>query len=171
MRVRSNAECRYQPPDECRHRHSDVGTDRRFVENQYGELSWRGGRDLVGAAMKGKETRFGVPLSSQFASSTTLTSTGGAGSGLYGMLVLAVITDFVAGLMVRRTLEYLRMGIGPREMKLASLYFLTTPAIVLVGTGVSMRRQERPQRGRGPYPVEQHAHRVEPQHLHVGDCR
>ena len=122
---------------------------------------------LVGAAMEGKETRFGVPLSSLFASSTTLTSTGavssfhdsftslgggltilnmmlgeiapgGTGSGLYGMLVLAVITVFVAGLMVGRTPEYLRKRIGPREMKLASLYILTTPAIVLVGTGVAM---------------------------------
>jgi len=122
---------------------------------------------LVGAAMEGKETRFGVPLSSLFASSTTLTSTGavnsfhdsftslgggltvfnmmlgeiapgGTGSGLYGMLVLAIITVFVAGLMVGRTPEYLRKKIGPREMKLASLYILTTPAIVLVGTGLAM---------------------------------
>ena len=122
---------------------------------------------LVGSAMEGKETRFGVPLSALFASSTTLTSTGsvnsfhdsftalgggltifdmmlgeiapgGVGSGLYGMLVLAVITVFVAGLMVGRTPEYLRKKIGPREMKLASLYILTTPAIVLIGTGVAM---------------------------------
>ncbi len=122
---------------------------------------------LVGAAMEGKETRFGVPLSALFASSTTLTSTGavnsfhdsftplggglttfnmmlgeiapgGTGSGLYGMLVLAIITVFVAGLMVGRTPEYLRKKIRPREMKLASLYILTTPAVVLVGTGVAM---------------------------------
>jgi K+-transporting ATPase ATPase A chain len=121
----------------------------------------------VGAAMEGKETRFGVPLSSLFAASTTLTSTGsvnsfhdsftplgggvtivnmmlgeiapgGVGSGLYGMLVLAIITVFVAGLMVGRTPEYLRKKIGPREMKLASLYILTTPAVVLVGTGIAM---------------------------------
>ena len=52
---------------------------------------------------------------------------GGTGSGLYGMLVLAVITVFVAGLMVGRTPEYLGKKIGAREIKFASLYFLTTP--------------------------------------------
>ncbi len=63
---------------------------------------------------------------------------GGTGSGLYGMLVLAVITVFVAGLMVGRTPEYLGKKIGAREIKFASLYFLTTPALVLVGTGAAM---------------------------------
>jgi K+-transporting ATPase ATPase A chain len=121
----------------------------------------------VGAATEGTETRFGVPDSATFASSTTLTSTGavdsfhdsytslggavtlfnmmlgevapgGTGSGLYGMLVLAVITVFVAGLMVGRTPEYLGKKIGAREMKLASLYFLTTPTLVLVGTAFAM---------------------------------
>ena len=110
----------------------------------------------VGAAMEGVEQRFGVPDSSVFAVSTTLTSTGavdsfhdsytslggmvtmfnmqlgevapgGTGSGLYGMLVLAVITVFVAGLMVGRTPEYLGKKITPREMKLAASYFLVTP--------------------------------------------
>ena len=61
---------------------------------------------------------------------------GGTGSGLYGMLILAVITVFVAGLMVGRTPEYLGKKIGAREIKFASLYFLTTPALVLVGTAV-----------------------------------
>jgi K+-transporting ATPase ATPase A chain len=122
---------------------------------------------LAGAAMEGKEVRFGVPLSALFASSTTLTSTGavnsfhdsytalgggltifnmmlgeiapgGTGSGLYGMLVLAVITVFVAGLMVGRTPEYLKKKIGAREIKLASLYILTTPALVLIGTAVAI---------------------------------
>jgi potassium-transporting ATPase potassium-binding subunit len=121
----------------------------------------------VGAATEGTETRFGVPNSSTFASATTLTSTGavdsfhdsytslggavamfdmmlgevapgGTGSGLYGMLILAVITVFVAGLMVGRTPEYLGKKIGGREIKLASLYFLVTPTIVLVGTAVAM---------------------------------
>jgi K+-transporting ATPase ATPase A chain len=121
----------------------------------------------VGAAMEGKDVRFGVPNSATFAASTTLTSTGavdsfhdsytalggmmpianmmlgevapgGVGSGLYGMLVLAVITVFVAGLMVGRTPEYLGKKIGAREIKFASLYFLTTPAIVLVGTAAAM---------------------------------
>jgi K+-transporting ATPase ATPase A chain len=121
----------------------------------------------LGASTTGTEVRFGVPDSSVFATSTTITSTGavnsahdsytslggavqlldmmlgevapgGTGSGLYGILVLAVITVFVAGLMVGRTPEYLGKKIGGREMKFASLYLLTTPAIVLVGTAVAM---------------------------------
>jgi potassium-transporting ATPase potassium-binding subunit len=121
----------------------------------------------VGAATEGTETRFGVLQSATFASATTLTSTGavdsfhdsytalgggvamadmmlgevapgGTGSGLYGILILAVITVFVAGLMVGRTPEYLGKKIGAREVKLASLYFLTTPTLVLVGTGAAM---------------------------------
>ncbi|WP_042416633.1 potassium-transporting ATPase subunit KdpA [Streptacidiphilus anmyonensis] len=121
----------------------------------------------AGGAMEGKEVRFGISASALFASSTTLTSTGavnnahdslsplgggiavfdmmlgeiapgGTGSGLYGMLVLAVVTVFVAGLMVGRTPEYLGKKLSAREMKFASLYILTTPAIVLVGTGVAM---------------------------------
>jgi K+-transporting ATPase ATPase A chain len=121
----------------------------------------------VGAATEGTETRFGVSQSATFASITTLTSTGavnsfhdsytslggmvtmlnmmlgevapgGVGSGLYGMLVLAVITVFVAGLMVGRTPEYLGKKIGAREIKFASLYLLTTPALVLIGTAVAM---------------------------------
>jgi potassium-transporting ATPase potassium-binding subunit len=122
---------------------------------------------LAGAAMEGKEVRFGVPSSALFANATTLTSTGavdsmhdsftplgggvavlnmmfgeiapgGTGSGLYGMLVLAVITVFVAGLMVGRTPEYLGKKIQSREVKFAALYILTTPAVVLIGTGVAM---------------------------------
>ncbi|GAA2372976.1 potassium-transporting ATPase subunit KdpA [Dactylosporangium salmoneum] len=121
----------------------------------------------VGAAAEGTETRFGVPQSATFAAATTLTSTGavnsfhdsytalggmvtmlnmmlgevapgGTGSGLYGMLILAIITVFVAGLMVGRTPEYLGKKIGAREMKFASLYILTTPALVLVGTAIAM---------------------------------
>jgi K+-transporting ATPase ATPase A chain len=121
----------------------------------------------VGAATEGTEARFGVADSATFAGATTLTSTGavnsfhdsytslggavallnmmlgevapgGVGSGLYGILVLAVITVFVAGLMVGRTPEYLGKKIGSREIKFASLYFLVTPAIVLIGTAVAM---------------------------------
>jgi K+-transporting ATPase ATPase A chain len=121
----------------------------------------------VGAATEGVEQRFGVPNSGIFATGTTLTSTGavdsfhdsytslggaltlldmmlgeiapgGVGSGLYGMLVLAVITVFVAGLMVGRTPEYLGKKLGGRELKFASLYLLTTPALALVGTAVAM---------------------------------
>lgn len=121
----------------------------------------------VGAAMEGVEQRFGVADSAVFADSTTLTSTGavdsfhdsytslggmitlfnmqlgevapgGTGSGLYGMLILAVITVFVAGLMVGRTPEYLGKKITPREIKLAASYFLVTPLIVLTGTAIAM---------------------------------
>ncbi|MGC4853568.1 potassium-transporting ATPase subunit KdpA [Micromonospora sp. DT4] len=120
----------------------------------------------VGAAMEGKEVRFDVSNSATFAAATTLTSTGavnsfhdsftslggmmtmvnmmlgevapgGTGSGLYGLLILAVITVFVAGLMVGRTPEYLGKKIGSREIKFASLYFLITPILVLVGTAVA----------------------------------
>ena len=122
---------------------------------------------LAGEAAEGQEVRFGGPLSALFGTATTLTSTGavnslhdsytpagglltmfdmmlgevapgGVGSGLYGMLVLAVIAVFVAGLMVGRTPEYLGKKLGRREMTLASLYVLATPAIVLVGTAVAM---------------------------------
>ena len=121
----------------------------------------------ISAAMEGVEQRFGVANSAVFADSTTLTSTGavdsfhdsytslggmitmfnmqlgevapgGTGSGLYGMLILAVITVFVAGLMVGRTPEYLGKKINPREIKLASAYFLTTPLIVLTGAAIAM---------------------------------
>ena len=121
----------------------------------------------IGAAMEGVEQRFGVANSAVFADATTLTSTGavdsfhdsytslggmitlfnmqlgevapgGTGSGLYGMLILAVITVFVAGLMVGRTPEYLGKKITPREIKLAASYFLVTPLIVLTGTAIAM---------------------------------
>ena len=121
---------------------------------------------LGGAAMEGKEARFGIWGSTLFAGATTLTSTGavnsmhdsytalggmipminmmlgeiapgGVGSGLYGMLVLAVIAVFVGGLLVGRTPEYHGKKIGPTEVKLASLYILVTPALVLAGTALS----------------------------------
>ncbi|MEU4932910.1 potassium-transporting ATPase subunit KdpA [Streptomyces yokosukanensis] len=121
----------------------------------------------AGGAMEGKEVRFGIGGSSIFAVSTTLTSTGavdsfhssftglgggiamlgmmlgeiapgGTGSGLYGMLIMAVIAVFIAGLMVGRTPEYLGKKIGGREMKLAACYILITPALVLVFTAASM---------------------------------
>ncbi|MFJ9777582.1 potassium-transporting ATPase subunit KdpA [Kitasatospora sp. NPDC101157] len=134
-----------------------------FAESQHGGSALQ----AAGAAMEGKEQRFGIAASSLFAASTTLTSTGavnsfhdsftpfgggitmfnmmlgeiapgGTGSGLYGMLILAIVAVFVAGLMVGRTPEYLGKKLGGREMKFASLYILTTPALVLVGTGVAM---------------------------------
>ncbi|MFD4975908.1 potassium-transporting ATPase subunit KdpA [Streptomyces sp. NPDC058424] len=121
----------------------------------------------AGGMMEGKEQRFGIWASALFAVSTTLTSCGavnsfhdsytpggggltifnmmlgeiapgGTGSGLYGILILAIVAVFVAGLMVGRTPEYLGKKLRGREMKYASLYILTTPAIVLVGTGIAM---------------------------------
>ncbi|HWI30679.1 MAG TPA: potassium-transporting ATPase subunit KdpA [Microbacterium sp.] len=137
-----------------------------------GVLSWLESQalgtapQLAGAAMEGKEQRFGILSSTLFASSSTLTSSGavnsmhdsysalggmmpmlnmmlgevapgGVGSGLYGMLVLAIIAVFVGGLLVGRSPEYLGKKIGPREIKLASLYILVTPTLVLLGTAMS----------------------------------
>ena len=121
---------------------------------------------LAGGAMEGKEVRFGISGSTLFDATSTLTSTGavnsmldsytplggmlpminmmlgeiapgGVGSGLYGMLVIAVIAVFVGGLLIGRTPEYLGKRIGPREIKLASLYILVTPTLVLAGTALS----------------------------------
>jgi K+-transporting ATPase ATPase A chain len=121
----------------------------------------------IGSAMEGVEQRFGVANSAVFADATTLTSTGavdsfhdsytslggmitlfnmqlgevapgGTGSGMYGMLILAIISVFIAGLMVGRTPEYLGKKITPREIKLAATYFLITPLIALTGTAVAM---------------------------------
>ncbi|GAQ64992.1 potassium-transporting ATPase subunit KdpA [Streptomyces scabiei] len=122
---------------------------------------------IAGGSMEGKEQRFGEGPSSLFAVSTTMTSTGsvnsfhdsyqglsggvlllgmmlgeiapgGVGSGLYGMLIMAIIAVFIAGLMVGRTPEYLGKKIGTREIKLAACYILITPALVLIGTAVAM---------------------------------
>ncbi|WP_108987278.1 potassium-transporting ATPase subunit KdpA [Streptomyces coelicoflavus] len=121
----------------------------------------------AGGATEGKELRFGIGGSSLFAVTTTLTSTGavdsfhssytglgggitmlgmmlgeiapgGVGSGLYGMLVMAVVAVFVAGLMVGRTPEYLGKKIGTREIKFAACYILITPALVLVFTAAAL---------------------------------
>ncbi|MEU9473209.1 potassium-transporting ATPase subunit KdpA [Streptomyces avermitilis] len=122
---------------------------------------------IAGGALEGKETRFGVGGSSIFAVATTLTSTGavdsfhssftglgggitllsmqlgeiapgGTGSGLYGILIMAIIAVFIAGLMVGRTPEYLGKKIGTREIKFAACYILITPALALVFTAAAM---------------------------------
>ncbi len=122
---------------------------------------------LAGAALEGKELRFGIPGTALFTSSTTLTSTGaidaqhdsltslgggvtlvdmmtgevapgGAGAGLYGILIIAVLAVFIAGLMVGRTPEYLGKKISAREMKMASLYILATPLCLLAGAATAM---------------------------------
>lgn len=133
----------------------------------YFELSAAGSAPaLAGGAMEGKEQRFGELGSTLFGTTSTLTSTGavnsmhdsftslgggmamlnmmlgelapgGVGSGLYGMLVVAILAVFIAGLMVGRTPEYLGKKLGAREIKLASLYILTTPTLVLAGTALS----------------------------------
>jgi potassium-transporting ATPase potassium-binding subunit len=121
----------------------------------------------AGGAMEGKEVRFGIPGSSLFAGSTTATSTGavnsfhdsftafgggivlfnmmlgevipgGVGAGMYGMLMLAVLTVFIGGLMVGRTPEYIGKKIRPTEMKWAALYILATPASALIGAALAL---------------------------------
>jgi K+-transporting ATPase ATPase A chain len=122
---------------------------------------------LAHGAMEGKNVAFGTPGSSLFAASTTVTSTGavnsfhdsftpfgggialfdialgeiapgGIGAGMYGILVLAIVTVFVGGLMVGRTPEYLGKKIRPQEMKYAALYFLTLPVVILTAAGLSI---------------------------------
>ena len=121
----------------------------------------------AGHAAEGTEVRFGTPGCSVFAASTTLTSTGavncfhdsltpfgggitifnmalgeiapgGIGAGMYGILILAIVTVFVAGLMVGRTPEYIGKKIRPAEMKYAALYFLTLPVLILTAAGLSI---------------------------------
>nr|BFD86576.1 potassium-transporting ATPase subunit KdpA [Streptomyces sp. Xyl84] len=140
-----------------------------------------GALHLAGGALEGKETRFGVGASSIFAVATTLTSTGavdsfhssftglgggvtllgmmlgeiapgGTGSGLYGMLIMAVIAVFIAGLMVGRTPEYLGRKIGSRQIKLAACYILVTPALVLVFTALSTALPTPPHSALNPGP-------------------
>jgi K+-transporting ATPase ATPase A chain len=120
-----------------------------------------------GGNMEGKEVRFGIVNSALWATITTDTSCGavnsmhdsytplgglipllniqigeiifgGVGSGLYGMLVMAVLAVFIAGLMVGRTPEYLGKKIEGREMKLAMLFILIFPAVILLPAGVAV---------------------------------
>jgi len=120
-----------------------------------------------GGNMEGKEVRFGITNSALWATATTSASNGsvnamhdsftpigglvpmwliqlgevvygGVGSGLYGMLMFAIIAVFVAGLMVGRTPEYLGKKIESYEMKMSSLVILITPALVLIGTSIGV---------------------------------
>jgi K+-transporting ATPase ATPase A chain len=120
-----------------------------------------------GGNMEGKEIRFGIANSALWATATTAASNGsvnamhdsytplgglvplwmiqlgevvygGVGSGLYGMLMFAIVAVFVAGLMVGRTPEYLGKKIEAYEMKMSSLVILITPALVLIGTSVGV---------------------------------
>ncbi|WP_137874910.1 potassium-transporting ATPase subunit KdpA [Rhodococcus sp. Q] len=121
----------------------------------------------AGAMMEGKETRFGIPGSALFAVATTGTSTGavnsahdsmsplgggavllnmllgeiapgGVGTGLYSILVFALIAVFVGGLLVGRTPEYLGKKLGRREITMAALSVLVMPALVLIGTSITV---------------------------------
>jgi K+-transporting ATPase ATPase A chain len=121
----------------------------------------------AGGNMEGKETRFGIAASSLFAAAATGTSTGavntnhdsltplggfvpmflmqlgevapgGVGTGVYSILIFAILGVFIAGLMIGRTPEYLGKKIEAFEMKMASVFILTTPFIVLIGTAVAV---------------------------------
>jgi K+-transporting ATPase ATPase A chain len=121
----------------------------------------------AGGNMEGKETRFGIAATSLFAAITTAASCGavngmhgsftplggavpmllmqlgevvfgGVGSGLYGMLLFALLTVFMAGLMIGRTPEYLGKKIEPTEMKLVAVAILFTPLLVLAGTAIAV---------------------------------
>jgi len=121
----------------------------------------------AGGNMEGKEVRYGIANSALWATATTVASNGsvnsmhdsftpigglvpmwmmqlgevvygGVGSGLYGLLIFAIIAVFVAGLMVGRTPEYLGKKIEAYEMKMSSLVILIVPAIVLIGTSIGV---------------------------------
>ena len=121
----------------------------------------------AGGNMEGKETRFGIAASALFAAVTTATSCGavntmhdsmtplggfvplflmqlgevapgGVGTGMYSILMFAILGVFIAGLMIGRTPEYLGKKIEALEMKLASVFILTTPFVVLIGTAVAV---------------------------------
>src|SRR5450631_2334238 len=120
-----------------------------------------------GGNMEGKETRFGIAASALFAAVTTATSCGavnsmhdsmtplggfvplflielgevapgGVGTGMYSILIFAILGVFIAGLMIGRTPEYIGKKIEALEMKLASIFILTTPFVVLIGTAVAV---------------------------------
>jgi K+-transporting ATPase ATPase A chain len=121
----------------------------------------------AGGNMEGKETRFGIVSSALFATITTSASCGavnavhdsftplgglvpmwlielgevvfgGVGSGLYGMVIFAIMAVFIAGLMIGRTPEYLGKKIQSFEMKMTSIVILVTPFLVLVGTAIAV---------------------------------
>ena len=136
-------------------------------EQQANPLLTQLGIDPAAGNMEGKETRFGIADSALFATITTLASCGavnamhdsftplgglvplvdmqlgevvfgGVGTGLYGMLIFAILAVFVAGLMIGRTPEYLGKKIEAYEMKMTSIAILVTPLLVLVGTAIAV---------------------------------
>ena len=133
---------------------------------QGGRVDLSAGSQQAGGNMEGKETRFGIAASTTWSVFTTAASNGsvnsmhdsytpfggfvqmlqmelgevvfgGVGCGLYGMIGFAILTVFIAGLMVGRTPEYLGKKIEPREMRMAVLVCLATPVAILVGAGLA----------------------------------
>jgi K+-transporting ATPase ATPase A chain len=125
----------------------------------------------AGGNMEGKETRFGIVASTLFATITTAASCGainavhdsftplgglvpmwlielgevvfgGVGSGLYGMLIFAIMAVFIAGLMIGRTPEYIGKKIESFEMKMTSIVILVTPFLVLIGTAIAVMSEQ-----------------------------
>jgi K+-transporting ATPase ATPase A chain len=136
-------------------------------EQQGNPLLTQLGIDPAVGNMEGKETRFGIADSGLFATITTLASCGavnamhdsfmplggliplvsmqlgevvfgGVGTGLYGMLVFAIMAVFLSGLMIGRTPEYLGKKIETHEMKMTSIAILVTPLLVLIGTAIAV---------------------------------
>ena len=138
-----------------------------YFEQQANPLLTQLGVDPAAGNMEGKESRFGVADSGLFAAITTAASCGavnamhdsftplggmvplvlmqlgevvfgGVGSGLYGMLVFAIMAVFISGLMIGRTPEYLGKKIETHEMKMTSIAILVTPLLVLIGTAIAV---------------------------------
>ncbi|MEI7431813.1 MAG: potassium-transporting ATPase subunit KdpA [Betaproteobacteria bacterium] len=138
-----------------------------YFEQQANPLLTQLGVDPSSGNMEGKETRFGIAESGLFAAITTAASCGavnamhdsftplggmvplvlmqlgevvfgGVGTGLYGMLVFAIMAVFISGLMIGRTPEYLGKKIETYEMKMTSIAILVTPLLVLVGTAIAV---------------------------------
>ena len=138
-----------------------------YFEQQANPLLTALGVDPLGGSMEGKETRFGIAESALFAAITTAASCGavnamhdsftplggmvplvlmqlgevvfgGVGSGLYGMLIFAILAVFISGLMIGRTPEYLGKKIETYEMKMSSIAILATPLLVLIGTAIAV---------------------------------
>ena len=138
---------------------------------QNGAVLMEAGEMQPGGNMEGKETRFGIATSATWAEFTTAASNGsvnsmhdsytpigglitmlnmqlgevvfgGVGCGLYGMLCFAILTVFIAGLMVGRTPEFMGKKIEPYEMKMAVLACLATPVAILAGSGIASMMPE-----------------------------
>jgi K+-transporting ATPase ATPase A chain len=146
---------------------SEQGGNPSFARNAIDQQS---ASTQSGGNMEGKEARFGIAASALFAAATTATSCGavdgmhdsmtpmggfvplflmqlgeltpgGVGTGIYTILIFAILGVFIAGLMIGRTPEYLGKKIEAREMKLASIFILTTPMVVLIGTAIGVVTQ------------------------------